>query len=68
LELGKPVSSNELIETIWGKERYVLSTMRELYVVIHRLRAKMGGKETEGSHIISISGYGYMLSPIDNKE
>lgn len=61
LSLGQPVSREDIIKAVWGSNADPLISMDELYVVIHRIRTRIEGRNKDSKFIISIRGLGYLL-------
>lgn len=61
--LGRPLSRTYLLETIWGRNREVVT--RTLDVHVSKIRAKLNLHPENGFRLYNIYGYGYRLGLID---
>lgn len=61
--LGRPLSRTYLLETIWGRNREVVT--RTLDVHISKIRSKLNLHPEAGFRLYNIYGYGYRLGLID---
>ncbi|MHB1683578.1 MAG: winged helix-turn-helix domain-containing protein [Bacilli bacterium] len=57
--LGSPVSSEEIIRTVWGGSTYVGNT--ELYVYVNRIRTRLEENPKYPKFLLSVRGFGYVL-------
>lgn len=64
--LGRPLSRDYLMETIWGTNRDVMTRTVETHVA--KLRAKLGLRPENGFVLITIYGFGYRLEKVDEVE
>ena len=62
--LGKILTSEELLTSVWGPE---YKTDKEiLWVSIARLRQKLEDDPHNPKHIVTRSGLGYLMPPLEN--
>ena len=59
LNIGKPVSTEDLISYVWGSEKYI--ERQELYVYINRLRNNLEDDPKHPKRLLSLRGFGYRL-------
>ena len=62
--LGRPLSRSYLLETLWGKNRDVIT--RTLDAHISKIRRKLDLRPENGFVLQTIYGYGYRLELVDN--
>lgn len=60
--LGRPVSTSELLNYIWGHE--VKTPVSALYQCVHRVRSRLEDDVHHPKLLVPIKGYGYMLRRI----
>ena len=64
--VGKIMSAEELLTSVWGPE---YKTDKEiLWVSIARLRQKLEDEAHEPKHIVTRSGLGYLMPPIEDEK
>ncbi|OPG16770.1 winged helix-turn-helix domain-containing protein [Ferroacidibacillus organovorans] len=56
-DMGKPISSAELIRYIWGEEG--ISRNADLYTCVNRIRSRIG--DSGKKYLLSVHKVGYML-------
>ncbi len=62
--LGRPLSRSYLLETIWGKNRDVIT--RTLDAHVSKIRGKLNLRPESGFVLQTIYGYGYRLELVDD--
>lgn len=66
--IGRPVSKERLIWAAWGTKTEGLPLKDELYVVMHRVRERLGDDPRHPKYLVSIKGFGYLLRPINTED
>ncbi|WP_088228403.1 helix-turn-helix domain-containing protein [Desulfosporosinus sp. FKB] len=61
LNIGKPVSTEALVNYVWGSEKYI--ERQELYVYINRLRNILEDNPKYPKRLLSLRSFGYILFP-----
>jgi two-component system response regulator RegX3 len=56
-DLGRPVATAALLDYVWGDGL----GRRELYVYVHRLRARLEEDPRRPRILVGVRGYGYLL-------
>ncbi|WP_193065163.1 winged helix-turn-helix domain-containing protein [Oceanobacillus oncorhynchi] len=67
-KLARPVSFEEIIDYVWGTgySEYIQYDKEKLYVYIHRIRKRIEDSPSQPKHLLSVQGFGYLLSPSTN--
>jgi len=61
LNLGTPVTNDELIKFAWGDDAFI--NRGELYVYINRIRQRLENDWRKPQYLFSLRGVGYVLYP-----
>lgn len=61
LNLGIPVTNQELIRFAWGEDSFI--SVGELYVYINRIRQRLEDDRRKPQYLFCLRGVGYVLYP-----